>query len=59
MEDKKIFSFQDYLEYQDKVNKSLHNDESTLFFNTSLNGVSSPRANEPNNQAFCIGCVLK
>lgn len=36
MEDKKIFSFQDYLEYQDKVNKSLHNDESTLFFNESI-----------------------
>ena len=26
---------------------------------TSLSGVSSPRANEPNSHAFKTGCVLK
>lgn len=36
MEDIKEFSFQDYLDYQDSVKKSLEDNDGTLFFNESF-----------------------
>lgn len=61
MEDKKNFSFQDYLEYQDSVRKSLEEDDKTFFYNESYVHASivtkaiidkAIRANTPINM-FC------
>jgi len=61
VEDKKDFSFQDYLEYQDSVRKSLEEDDETLFYNESYVHASivtkaiidkAIRANTPINM-FC------